>query len=85
MDPMKEFWRFTWTDWERETELTGDGSGDPGKYFLIIRDPDGEEYACILHRTEGGRFPLDGEIAKEKEKRATMIVAALNYVSLDAA
>jgi hypothetical protein len=85
MASVTEPWRFTWTGWERETELTGDGLGDPDKYFLLIRDPDGEEYACIVHRTEGGRFPLEGEIAKEKEGRALNIVAALNYVSLESA
>jgi hypothetical protein len=71
---------FTWTEWEPETALTGDGSGDPDKYILTIRDPEGEEYATIVHRTEGGLFPLDGLVAKEKEQRAVTIVAALDYV-----
>lgn len=72
--------KFRWTGWERETEMTGDGSGDPDKYLITILDPEGEEYAHIVHRTAGGMFPLDGVIAKKKEERAVQITAALNYV-----
>ena len=70
--------QFDWVGWEAEPEMTGDGSGDPEKHFLTIRDPAGEELALIVHRTVGGKFPLDGEVANEKITSADMIVAALN-------
>lgn len=74
----QEVGRFDWVGWEAEPETTGDGSGDPEKHFLTIRDPHGEEYALIVHRTVGGRYPLDGALASEKVARADAIVAALN-------
>lgn len=70
--------RYDWVGWEAEPEMTGDGSGDPDKHFITIRDPEGEEYALIVHRTVGGKFPLDGDVANEKIARADRIVAALN-------
>lgn len=70
--------QYDWVGWEAEPETTGDGSGDPEKHFLTIRDPSGEELALIVHRTVGGKFPLDGEVADEKITNADMIVSALN-------
>lgn len=69
---------FGWTDFESEPGLLGDGSGDPGKYILTITDPEGEEFATIVHRTWDGKFPLHGEVAQEKRARAERIVSALN-------
>lgn len=69
---------YDWVGWEAETAMTGDGSGDPEKFSLTIRDPAGEEYALIAHRTEGGQYPLDGDVAEEKVERAIALVAALN-------
>lgn len=70
--------RYTWVGWEAEPEMTGDGSGDPDKHFLTICYPDGEECALIVHRTGGGKFPLDGDAAAQKLNRAQHIVDALN-------
>ena len=69
---------YSWNGWEAEPETTGDGSGDPEKFFITIRDPEGEEYALIVHRVCGGKHPLSGSIAVEKERRAQNIVDALN-------
>lgn len=71
---------FSWTDFQPETETTGDGSGDPDKYILTITE-DGEEYAVIVHRTCGGRYPLDGELAESKRSRAQRTVELLNAVA----
>lgn len=70
--------RYDWVGWEAEPETTGDGSGDPEKHFLTIRDPGGEEYAVIVHRTVGGKYPLDGPLAEQKCVNAQNIVDALN-------
>lgn len=70
--------QYDWVGWEVEPEMTGDGSGDPDKNFITIRDPGGEEYALIVHRTVGGKYPLDGDLANEGVARAEHIVAALN-------
>lgn len=69
---------FTWVGWERETEMTSDGTGDPDKYLLTILSPDGEEYATIAHRVCGGAYPLEGETAENKIARAQHLVDALN-------
>jgi hypothetical protein len=69
--------KYTWWGWTSEPETTGDGSGDPDKWFLTIVE-DGEEKAVIVHRTCGGKFPLDGLVAKDKERAAQQIVDALN-------
>jgi len=69
---------YRWVDFEPEPDITGDGSGDPEKFFITILDPDGEEYACIVHRIVGGRFPINGDLADEKRGRAQKIVDALN-------
>lgn len=60
-------------DWQEECEGRKD---DP--WFLTILDPDNEEYAIIIHRTCNGRFPLDGELANSKVRRAHRIMNALN-------
>lgn len=70
--------KYDWVGWEAEPETTNDGSGDPEKHFLTVRDPEGEEYALIVHRTVGGKYPLDGDLAQEKIAKAKNIVAALN-------
>lgn len=70
--------RYDWVGWEAEPEMTGDGSGDPEKHFLTIRDPGGEEHAVIVHRTVGGKYPLDGPLAEQKCVNAQNIVDALN-------
>lgn len=70
--------QYDWVGWEAEPEMTGDGSGDPEKHFLTIRDPGGEEYAVIVHRTVGGKCPLDGPLAEQKCVNAQNIVDALN-------
>lgn len=70
--------QYGWVGWEAEPEMTGDGSGDPEKHFLTIRDPGGEEYAVIVHRTVGGKYPLDGPLAEQKCVNAQNIVDALN-------
>lgn len=69
---------FKWFDFESEPEMTGDGSGDPEKHYLTIAYPDGEELAVIVHRTCGGKFPIDGELADSKRRAAQHIVAALD-------
>lgn len=68
----------TWNDFEREPEMTGDGSGDWDTWYLTIRDERGEEVAVICHRTVGGKFPIDGEVADRKRRNAQVIVDALN-------
>lgn len=70
--------QYDWVGWEAEPETTGDGSGDPEKHFITIWDPEGEEYALIAHRTVGGKYPLDGDVASRKIDDANAIVAALN-------
>jgi hypothetical protein len=72
--------RYGWTDWQSEEEELG-SDGRKGVYWIEIFDPQGEEYAVIVHRTVGGLFPLDGSVAKEKEARAQQIVDALNSLS----
>ena len=69
--------KFTWNDWQSEEEELGT-DGRVGVYWIEISDPNGEEYAVIVHRTVHGQFPLDGPVAKEKEERAQKIVDALN-------
>lgn len=66
---------YHWIGWESEEEME---PGRPDTYFLTICHPDGEEYAVIFHRTFGGQFPLDGDLAKRKEADAQRIVDALN-------
>lgn len=69
---------YDWIDFEPEPNVTGDGSGDPDKHILTIRDPHGEEYAVIVHRTIGGKYPVDGALAEAKRAQAAHIVEALN-------
>lgn len=66
---------YHWLGWEAEEDFE---PGRPDTYFLTICYPDGEEMAVIVHRTVDGKFPLDGEGAKQKEQRAQAIVDALN-------
>jgi hypothetical protein len=63
-------------DWEQEDE------GREGVYFLTIADFDGDEVAIIVHRVCNGRYPLDGELAKQKVRNAKMLIEAWNYMSL---
>lgn len=69
--------RYGWTDWQSEEGELGP-EGRKGVYWIEIVDPEGNEYAVIVHRTVDGQFPLDGPVAKEKEARAQQIVDALN-------
>jgi len=55
----------------------------PDKYVLFIGtwDTSGsydEEVAVMVHRTVGGMYPLDGEIANRKRRMAQRIVDLLN-------
>jgi hypothetical protein len=68
---------FGWWDFDAEPDVTGDGSGDPDKFFITIT-AHGEEFASIVHRTCGDKYPLNGELAKQKRENAEFIVAALN-------
>lgn len=69
--------KYHWIGWEsEEDEMVTDAR--PGTYWITICHPDGEEYAVIIHRTMGGKFPLDGDVAKGKEADAQRIVDALN-------
>ena len=62
--------RFDWWGWAPEPDTTGDGSGDPDKHFITIVD-DGEEMAVIVHRTVGGKYPLDGRVALKRAKSSS--------------
>lgn len=67
-----------WWGWAPEPEMTGDGEGDPEKYFLTIVDERGEEIAVIVHRICNGKYPIDGDLALRKQHNAQVIVDALN-------
>ena len=67
---------FTWTDFQCDTNLEGSDAGNPDLYYIIINDPDGEEYALICHRITYS--PLDSNVAKRKERDAQHICDALN-------
>lgn len=73
-----------WLDFEPEPDMTGDGEGDPEKFILTIASGLGancwraEEIAVIVHRTVGGKYPLDGPEAERKRHNAQVIVDALN-------
>jgi len=66
--------QYRWYDFEE------DESSDaiPDKYVLSIVNEDAEEVAVIVHRTVGGRYPLDGALASWKRENAQRIVDALN-------
>lgn len=70
-DPAK----YTWSGWEVETEETEDGR--EGVHYLTIHDPQGEEYATIIHRVTDA-YSLDSWVAQDKVKKAQAIVDALN-------
>lgn len=63
--------------YEAETDMSGDGSGDPDTHYLTIAYPDAEELAVICHRANE-QFPIDGESAVLKELTAAWVVRALN-------
>jgi len=65
--------RYAWEDFEEDQST--DAIED--KYILTITE-DREEYATIVHRTAGGKYPLDGEVARRKRARAERIVRLLN-------
>lgn len=71
----KEPVRYTSTYWQHEAELS---EGREGVYFVQILDPEGEEYAVIIHRTDNGQFPIGGREANDKLERANKICEALN-------
>jgi hypothetical protein len=68
--------RYAWIDWEAETDLGNDDDREGVHYLTIVEDE--EEMAVIVHRTCGGKWPLDGPLAKKKEQDAQRIVDALN-------
>lgn len=68
---------YGYTGWQSEEDEDVQDAR-PGVYWITIFGPDGEEDAVIIHRTVGGQFPLDGDLAKSKMERAAKIVAALN-------
>ena len=78
---MNDMKKFIWSDFEAETELSGDGSGNPDTHYLTILEWDGsgyEEFAVICHRTVGGKYPLEGRVAEEKRINAEALVNTLN-------
>lgn len=77
MTKLHEDGRCAWSGWTPEPEVTGDGSGDPDKHFITVW-VDGSEVCVIVHRTCGGKFPLDGVVARWKQHNAEVIVGALN-------
>lgn len=74
---------FLFFDFQSETELSGDGTGDPTIFHLTIADPDGSEIATICHRTVDGKHPFDtgGPVVDEKYAIAHHIIRALNLYS----
>lgn len=78
---------YGWLDFEAEPEMTGDGAGDPEKFFLLIGEWDrgaySDEVCTIVHRTCGGKYPLDGTIAERKRLVAQHIVKLLNDNPID--
>ena len=72
---IKEPARYTSTYWQHEADLP---QGREGVYFLQILDPEGEEYAVIIHQTWDGMYPIGGKMANEKLERANHICEALN-------
>lgn len=70
--------QYGWIDFEHmETDE------DPERFYIEIfsTDQNGryeEEIAVICHRTVGGKFPLDGDVANGKREQAQRIVDALN-------
>lgn len=68
--------QYGYTDWQREAEVAADGRKDV--HYIEILDPDGEELAVIVHRTEGGEYPLEGPVAVAKMMRAEKMVGVLN-------
>jgi hypothetical protein len=67
---------YTWTGWDAETELHNADDREGVYYLTILKD--GEEHAIIIHRTVGGKYPLDGPVAVAKTARADQICDALN-------
>jgi hypothetical protein len=66
--------KYLWFDFEEDDST----DAIPDKYILSIEDENGEEVAVIVHRTCGGEYPLDGDVAERKRKNAQMIVDELN-------
>ena len=65
--------RYDWIDFEEDDST----DAVPDKFVLIIRQ-DEAEFATIIHRTVGGKYPINGELAEQKRRNAELIVAALN-------
>lgn len=66
---------YTATYWEHEGDQP---DGREGVYYITILDPEGEEYAVIMHRTCNGEYPLGGQVANEKLNRSLELCRALN-------
>jgi len=64
---------YSWIDFEEDwsTDQIKD------KFILTILDPEGEEFASIVHRASN-EFPIDGDLAEQKRDNAQKIVDALN-------
>ena len=69
---------YRWSDFEEDIST----DAIPDKYIITITQ-DGEEIATIVHRTCGGVYPLNGEVAKKKEYIAHRIVRALTETDPD--
>lgn len=72
------------TFWWDDFELDESSEEIPDKYILTICEglpEDFNEVAVIVHRTVGGKYPLDGEMAAVKRANATYIVEALNLMA----
>lgn len=67
--------RYTATYWQDESDLP---DGREGVHYIQILDPEGEEYAVIIHRTSKGLYPIGGRSANEKLERSLEICEALN-------
>lgn len=64
---------YAWSDWQ-----TDESTDDIVDKYVITIELDGEEFATIVHRTCGGLFPLDGPLARQKERDAEAICDAMN-------
>lgn len=72
--------KYGWIDFDHM-----ENDDDPERYYIEIfstndRGQYEDEVAVICHRTVGGKYPLDGEVANAKRENAQKIVDALNAV-----
>lgn len=71
--------------WQAETDNDNPDDREGVYYLTVVADPGdfNEEIATIVHRVVDGKYPLDGEVARQKEHIAQVIVDALNAVRAD--